>query len=90
MIEILSIKIDRINGDCITVTEPIPAGRRFFKTPETLDQWRTKKEMKLQFRSDEKFGRENPKAAPEDYPRVRLRIDTRREGELWYVQNSSK
>ena len=78
MIEVTAIKIDTLNGSHLQKWVRVPATHRFFTTREELEQFRTKKETKLQYKSDQAYRADNPGATEEDMkhaPKVSVLFD---------------
>ena len=82
MIEVLRIRIQKLNGTSIVSEKrDLPVHSRFFKTQKELEEFRKKKEAKLQYKSDQKYKEENPLDTQDDIdkhaPKISVLFDTK-------------
>ena len=72
MIEVIRIRYDILNGSHVMRRVNLPRKERVFNTPEDVEYFRKKIEMKAQYKVERSYTGD-----PDHIPRVSVLIDTR-------------
>lgn len=67
MITITRRRIQYLNGSNVVSEIPVPISERTFESEDEFNEFRKKKELKLQYKLDQRFAKENPHATEDEY-----------------------